>query len=171
MYFQDQVHNALIEECRRRLFDENYKRIEKCLSLISEEEVWQRPNDNSNSIGNLILHLCGNVRQWLVSGLGEQADVRKRQEEFDARKSYDKVGLIEQLESLKRDVNTTLDNLSSETWLKKRDVQCYHESGLSILIHVMEHFSYHTGQITFYVKAMKDLQTNYYDDKNLSKTN
>ena len=171
MSFQDQIHSALVEECKRRLFKENYARIEKCLSLITEEEVWQRPNDNSNSIGNLILHLCGNVRQWLVSGLGEQADVRKRQEEFDARGNYDKAGLLNQLEALKIEVNATLDKLSSETWLKKRDVQCYHESGLSILIHVMEHFSYHTGQITFYVKAMKDLQTNYYDDGKLSKTN
>ena len=95
---------AMIQETERRLFDESVPRIKKCLSLVTESEVWYVPNQETNSIGNLILHLNGNVRQWILSGLLGQFDFRKRQQEFDAKGEYNKEELTELLELLEKDI-------------------------------------------------------------------
>ena len=78
----EEITRALKKEVRRRLFEECLPRIEICLNKLSEEQVWWRPNKESNSIGNLILHLEGNVRQWILTGIGGEADNRKRDSEF-----------------------------------------------------------------------------------------
>ena len=79
------VKDELLNEFRRRIFEEGLPRLKKCLAELTEEETWQRPNGHSNSMGNLVLHLNGNVRQWIVSGLGGRPDERKRQQEFDSQ--------------------------------------------------------------------------------------
>lgn len=68
--YPQQFCDALLAETRRRLFGESFPRLKKCLEQLSEEEIWHRPNPHSNSVGNLVLHLCGNARQWIASGLG-----------------------------------------------------------------------------------------------------
>ncbi len=165
----EQLRVLIIDQVRVRIFEESIPRIKKCLDLISEEEVWQRPNEQSNSIGNLILHLCGNVRQWLISGLGGQEDHRNRQAEFSDKGSIDKVGLSAKLDLLQTDAEPVLQQVTSRMLTANYDVQCFQETGLSILVHIIEHFSYHTGQITFYVKSLKQLDTGYYSGQNLEK--
>jgi len=162
--------SQLVAETRRRIFQESIPRIRKCLDLMTEEEVWKRPNKNSNSVGNLILHLCGNARQWIVAGLGKKEDLRKRQDEFDEEGPIAKEALLNRLDYLIAEVDTVLDQLNVADLTDKHNVQCYEESGLSILIHVIEHFSYHTGQITYYVKALKDVDTGYYSGQDLDQT-
>ncbi len=169
MFYEQQFRDALVAETKRRLIEESVPRIKKCLAQLSEPEVWYRPNDNSNSIGNLILHLCGNVRQWIVSGLGKSPDHRIRQAEFDERGPVPVQKMMEDLDALMVEVNAVLDRLTPEDLLKMHPVQVFEESGLSILVHVVEHFSYHTGQITYAVKAMKDLDTGYYSQLNLER--
>jgi putative RNA 2'-phosphotransferase len=72
----------LIAESKRRLLDQSLPRLKKCLELLSEEEIWFRPNTKALSVGNLVLHLCGNVTQHIVSGLGGAPDTRRRAEEL-----------------------------------------------------------------------------------------
>ncbi|MEZ4994898.1 MAG: DUF1572 family protein [Saprospiraceae bacterium] len=96
------ITTALVEEVNFRLFDECVPRIQNCLDRLTEDQVWWRPNSASNSIGNLVLHLCGNVRQWIVSGVGEQTDVRRRSEEFSEEGPLPKDKLI----ALPRSVGT-----------------------------------------------------------------
>lgn len=170
MHQSEQLHQLLLSEVKRRLFEESIPRIKKCLNWITEEEVWQRPNERSNSIGNLILHLCGNVRQWVIAGIGKEADVRERQKEFDERGTVAKFELIQKLDELEQDVLQVLSKVSTADLIGVYSVQGYRESGVSILVHVVEHFSYHTGQITFYVKAMKNMDTGYYEGHNLDQT-
>ncbi len=165
-----QLHAQLISETRRRIFDEGIPRICKCLDLMSEEETWKRPNKNSNSVGNLILHLCGNARQWIVAGLGKEKDERKRQEEFDEKGPIPKEELIQMLDRLRTEIDEVLERLTVSDLMGLHEVQCFEESGVSILVHVIEHFSYHTGQITYYVKALKDVDTGYYAGQNLEET-
>lgn len=167
---QEKILQLLIGQIERRIFEESIPRIKKCLDLITEAEVWQRPNENSNSIGNLILHLCGNVRQWLIAGLGKQQDVRERDKEFEERGPLPKGTLVQKLTELETDVRKVLANLSADVLTTVHAVQCYEETGVSIITHVIEHFSYHTGQITFYVKALKDVDTGYYAGQDLGKT-
>jgi len=156
--------DALVAETRRRLFGEGIPRIEKCLEVLTEEEIWHKPNANSNSVGNIILHLCGNVRQWLGAGLGKLPKVRQRDEEFSIKGGLNKKEILEKLKELQDMSEGVLAKVAPEDLLAIHEVQVYEETGLSILVHVTEHFSYHVGQITYFVKAKKDLDTNYYPE-------
>lgn len=159
-----------IGEVRRRLFDEGVPRIEKCLSMLNEAQIWHRPSEESNSVGNLVLHLCGNVRQWIVAGLGGAEDVRERQKEFDATGPISSEQLLKQLNEVMNEVKQVLDSTSPEALLEEKTVQGFQETGLSILVHVVEHFSYHVGQITYFVKWITNQPTNYYEGLELDST-
>lgn len=159
--------DLLVAEVRRRLFEENIPKLKKCLGELTEEEIWYRPNENSNSVGNLILHLCGNMRQWLIAGLGGQSDTRQRQREFDERGPLPVSQLITLLDQLQADGAKTLDNITLEQILAPLTVQGFRETGLSVLIHVVEHFSYHVGQIVYFVKMLKDRDMGFYRGQDL----
>jgi len=162
---------ALIAEAKRRIMDESVPRLKKCLAMLNEEEIWKRPNDRLVSVGNLVLHLCGNARQWIGSGLGGQPDHRERDKEFTARSSMPREELLDHLDTTIADVQRVLDNVDPATLLEHRNVQIYQETGLSIIVHVIEHFSYHVGQITYYTKLVKNADTGYYAGKDLSGKN
>lgn len=152
----------LIHEFRRRVFEEYIPRILYCLDQLSEEEVWHRPNESSNSIGNLVLHLEGNARQWIRSGLGGEKDERDRPSEFDRAERERIEDLKKRLQKLPEELDPMLLKVGPEELIRSRPVQVYEESGMSILIHVIEHFSYHTGQIAWITKALKDKDLGFY---------
>lgn len=162
--------DALIQEAKRRLFEESFPRVRQCLAELTEEQIWDRPNTNSNSVGNLVLHLEGNVRQWIISGLGKQADTRKRQSEFDERGPLPTSSLLKHLDQLEIETTKVLDEVTSEDLLQVHSVQGFQESGLSIITHVIEHFSYHVGQISYVVKAQNDIDLKYYEGQELDQT-
>ncbi len=159
--------SSLIREAKRRLVEESIPRIRQCLHTLSEADIWYRPNENSNSVGNLVLHLCGNVRQWLVSGLSRTPDTRERDLEFSERGPLPTKILLDQLDQLEQEILQTLDALGPEDLSRDYKVQGFKENGISMLVHVIEHFSYHTGQITYFTKAHKDVDTGYYADLDL----
>jgi len=157
------LRDALIEEVLLRLYDESLPRILKCLEQLSEKQIWWRPNESSNSIGNLVLHLCGNVSQWIGSGLGGFPDTRTRQAEFDKREGISRGELTQLLSFTMELIKPVITNLEAEELLHKRAVQTFEESGLSILVHVTEHFSYHTGQIAYITKMLTDNPLGFYE--------
>ena len=162
-----QFRNALIEETHRRIIEESIPRIKKCLTTLSEKEIWFKSNDNSNSVGNLVLHLCGNVQQWIGSGLGKLPDNRTRDWEFEEKGPLPSLQLFQKLDAIIGLLNEILSQISDEDLLQKHKVQIYEETGVSILVHVIEHFSYHTGQITYFAKWRKDMDMGYYSEDNL----
>jgi uncharacterized damage-inducible protein DinB len=164
------LFDALVRESKRRLFDESLPRIRKCMAELSDDDLWFRPNDESNSVGNLILHLCGNVGQYVLSGLGGARDVRKRSEEFAARGPIPRTELLARLDRTMTEAARALDRLDPATILEKRVVQGFEYDGVGILIHVVEHFSYHTGQIAFFVKARKGIDLGFYRGVDLNRT-
>ncbi len=164
-----EIHQELLKEVDRRLFEENFPRLRKCLGELTKTDVWHRPNANSNSVGNLTLHLIGNCRQWILSGLGGKKDKRERQQEFDEQGPISTEDLLTQLDQLEVELKEVLAEVSQEDLIVKRPVQAFDESGISILVHVVEHFSYHVGQITYFVKARKNIDTGYYQDVDLGK--
>ena len=164
------IHRALITEVKRRIISESVPRIKKCLAQLTEEEIWHRPNEHVVSVGNLVLHLGGNLRQWVLSGLGGQPDHRQRDQEFSRTDHLPTGQLTRQLDELMEEVTQTLDQLTPENLVTVRRVQGYEESGVSILMHVTEHFSYHTGQITYYVKTRKNVDLQYYGGQDLNRT-
>lgn len=161
---------ALLSEVERRMFDESQPRILWCLSALREEQVWRRANERSNSVGNLVLHLCGNIRQWMIHGLGGAEDERRREEEFAERGPIPTERLIEQFNQTMDEARAVLDRLDPALLLTERRVQGFDETGLSILIHVVEHLSYHTGQIAYITKASEDTDLGFYDGRDLNVT-
>ena len=159
-----EITAALVHEVKHRLFVESLPRIRSCLNKLRDEQIWWRPNEASNSIGNLLLHLNGNVRQWILTGLGDQPDDRKRQTEFDERNPIPKDKLWNTLDETMRELTPVLDAVTPEDLLKKRPVQTFEETGMSILVHVTEHFSYHTGQIAWITKMLISEDLGFYKD-------
>jgi len=166
-YYPQAFASALVNETRRRLFEESVPRIKTCLDLLTEAQIWQRPHPEMASIGNLVLHLCGNARQWVVSGLHHQPDTRLRQEEFNTTGPLPTPALLQRLEQLQQELEEALDQVAPEALLETHPVQVFEESGLSILVHVVEHFSYHVGQISWYTKMLTHQDLGYYKGLNL----
>jgi uncharacterized damage-inducible protein DinB len=137
------------------LAKQNLPRIVKCLQQLSEEEIWWRPNPASNSVGNLVLHLCGNVRQWIISGLGGEKDRRERDREFAEQGPVAREVLITQLRRTVREACRVLTRLSDESLARKYKIQGYRATGLEAAFHVSEHFGYHTGQVIYITKLKR----------------
>jgi len=141
-------------------FDRYLPRIVRCLGMLSQEEIWWRPNAVSNSAGNIVLHLCGNVRQWIISGIGGAPDIRVRDKEFSERGIIPRGKLVARLRATVRETCRVLDSLPAETLTRKYAIQGYHVTGLYAVFHVSEHFSHHAGQILYLTKSIrgKDLR-------------
>jgi uncharacterized damage-inducible protein DinB len=147
------VGQAFIDESRKYLTASYLPRIEHCVERLPDEDLWRRANADSNSVGNLLLHLAGNVRQWIVSGVGGAPDVRQRQQEFDARDGIARDELLGQLRSAVHDADAALARLSPGALHELRLIQGHDVTVLAAIYHVVEHFSMHTGQIIFATKA------------------
>ena len=150
---------------------ENPPRIKTCLNQLTEEEVWRSPNEQSNSIGHLILHLCGNITQYVISSLGGAPDERKRNLEFTTNEKLSSEDLIDKIESVVSNAQEVITNLSEEELLTVKKVQGFELSGIGIIIHVVEHLSYHTGQIAYYTKELKNRDLEFYKGQNLDELN
>jgi uncharacterized damage-inducible protein DinB len=141
----------------------NYtERIETCLGKLNEEQVWARGGENENAVGNLVLHLSGNVRQWIVSGVGGQPDIRRRDTEFDARGGVPIPELIERLRGTVEQAVGVIDGVPRERLAERLLLQQYDVSVLEAIYHVVEHFSMHTGQIVFITKMLTGTDLGFY---------
>lgn len=149
----------------------NLPKIENCLSRLTEAEVWQKPNANTNSIANLILHLCGNIRQYTVTSLGDEPDTRERDLEFSTSGGLSKQELYSRLKAIVDEAITTIYSVSDQELMRQRTVQDFDYTGVGILIHIAEHFSYHTGQIALYTKLLKDEDLGFYAGHDLNRKN
>lgn len=160
----------LTDACLKHLVGESLPRLEKCLSLLSQEEIWLRPNPATVSVGNLVLHLCGNVRQYIISGLGGEQDVRRRQAEFDETGPLPTRELLARLRDTVARAADIVAGLTVKDLLAERVIQGLPQLGVHTLVHVVEHFSYHVGQISYFVKARKALDLEYYKGRDLNLT-
>ena len=147
--------DAFIQHSRKLLTDSYLPRIEKAVDGLSADNIWWRANSASNSIGNLILHLDGNIRQWIVSGIGGASDVRERQREFDAQNGPDSAELLRQLRDTVEQADRVLANIDASALLERRRIQSYDVTVMRAVYTVVEHFSMHTGQIILLAKMFK----------------
>ena len=130
-------------------------RIARCLAALSEKQIWWRPHATSNSIGNLVLHLEGNVRQWIISGLGGAPDRRERDKEFAAKGPLPRRQLIGRLRRTVEEACGVLAGLTPRNLASFRSIQGYRLRGFQALYHVTEHFAYHAGQIILVTKMKR----------------
>jgi len=156
---------AFIDRSRAYLRNDYFPKIRLAVEALSTEDIWWRPNHAANSIGNLILHLAGNVRQWVVSGIGGAQDARQRQEEFDAREGFSGNELLAHLEGALEEVDGALSNLSGAELDERRVIQGMDLSVLDALYHVVEHFSTHTGQIIYISKLRSGRDLGFWEVK------
>jgi len=158
-----EVSLAFVDSAREYLSKHYLPKIERCLEQLSDEQIWWRPNQESNSIGNLILHLCGNARQWIISGVGGSEDNRQRDTEFNQTEPIASAQLVELLRSTINEIDLVLASLSPSSLLQRRKIQGLEVDTVEAIFHVTEHFSMHTGQIILLTKLIggKDLQ--FYD--------
>jgi uncharacterized damage-inducible protein DinB len=154
---------TFIAQARSFLSEDFLPKIERCLEQLSDEDVWWRANPESNSIGNLILHLAGNVRQWIVSGIGGAVDERVRQQEFDERSGITRAELLTRLKQVLKDADGALAALDPSLLLEHRQIQGNDVQLLEAIFHVVEHFSMHTGQIILLTKMLKGSDLKFYD--------
>jgi uncharacterized damage-inducible protein DinB len=138
----------------RFLRDEFLPRIRVAVERLDDQQMWWRPNDASNSIGNLILHLCGNVMQWIVGGVGGQAVTRDRQREFDERSLIPRTELLARLAAVVDSACAVLDGLDPAVLHERRTIQGMEVTVMYAIYHVVEHFSMHTGQILMLTKMI-----------------
>jgi uncharacterized damage-inducible protein DinB len=159
----NEVSLAFIGKARSLLMADYLPKIERCLEKLTDEEIWWRSSEESNSIGNLILHLCGNVRQWIVCGLGGAPDTRQRQMEFDERNVISSSDLLSRLRQTLAEVDEALASLAPSSILEERTIQGTRQVTLDAIFHVVEHFSMHTGQIILLTKMLKQSDLRFYD--------
>lgn len=147
---------------------ENTPRIKNCLDRLTEEQIWLKPNEHSNSVGNLILHLCGNITQYIISSLGNKPDYRERDLEFSTKGGYSKDELFQKLTDTVNEASIVMSNLSEQELLQILSVQGNNYSGVKNIIHVVEHYSYHTGQIAYWTKMLTDEDLGFYSGIDLN---
>lgn len=156
----NEIGQNFINESHEFLSAKYLPKIERCLEQLTDEDVWWRPNEESNSIGNLVLHLEGNVREWLVGGVGGFPFERVRQREFDERQMISRAELIERLRKIVAEADAVLANLDVSLLTERRQIQGRDTTVLRAIYHVVEHFSMHAGQIFLLTKMRteKDLR-------------
>ena len=156
----------LKQEADRRL-DECAGRIETCLSLVTKDELWQKPGAQLVSVGNLVNHLHGNISQWVLQGLGGKPFDRRRSAEFEDATGETAEVLASKIRGTIEKARAIVAGLTEQDLDRTYSVQGFGETGVGIVLHVVEHLSYHVGQITFHTKLVKGVDVGYYQGLDL----
>lgn len=151
-----------LEQSVAYLKDEYQPKIERAIEPLTIDQIWWRPNDASNSIGNLMLHLAGNVRQWIVGGVGGGAVRRDREHEFQTREQLGASELSRQLRAAVDDACAVISAVTEIQLAEPRQIQRFDTTVFGAIYHVVEHFAMHTGQIILLAKAQTGRDVGFY---------
>ena len=142
-------------------------RIEDCLGRLTAEQVWMRTSDNQNAVGNIVLHLAGNVRQWIIGAVGGQPDIRDRASEFAARGGMQPAELALKLKGTVSEAAEIIRQFPPERLTERKVIQKFYDATLmEAIYHVVEHFGMHTGQVIFATKLLTGEDLKYYQHLN-----
>jgi uncharacterized damage-inducible protein DinB len=142
--------------------DQLHGRIQDCLTRLTPDQIWTRNSENENAVGNLVLHLSGNVRQWIGSGVAGLPDHRQRDAEFDARGGQTSEELARLLKTKITEAVEVIRAVPSARLTERITPQGYNVTVLEAIAHVIEHFSMHTGQIILLTKLLTGSDLAYY---------
>jgi len=159
----DETGRSFIASARAYFAEDYLPKIERSLDLLTDEQIWWRANPQSNSIGNLLLHLSGNVRQWIVCGVGGAQDDRNRDSEFAQRDTIPREELLTGLKQTLSEADAALAKFDAGKLLEQYSIQGCDVTALAAIVHVVEHFSMHTGQIILLTKVLTENDLAFYD--------
>ncbi len=151
--------------------DENVRMVSIALSKIGEDDIWTKQNRVLNTIGNQLLHICGNMTQYIVSGLGGEKDTRNRNLEFTTEGGHSNDELLKKLLFTTQKATEIINEATEDQLTKMHKVQGFNLSGIGLILHAVEHFSYHTGQIASQVKLIIDEPLGFYAGLDLDTLN
>jgi hypothetical protein len=151
----DDLGRAVIAECRRRLVDGFPPQVRASLEVLTDEEIWWRPNPGSNAVGNLVLHVCGSSRHFLGRGVGGSGYVRDRDAEFAERGPIPRDRLLAVLQEAADEVRTVMDALTPERLLEMSPLGPPH-TVLALVVRTAHHWGVHAGQIVWATKMLRD---------------
>jgi hypothetical protein len=160
------VSDLFLAYSRKKLLGQYWPRLREVLGPLTDAQVWWRPNEASNSIGNLLLHLNGNVYQWLVASFERQEDRRNRPAEFGEREGIPASELLSRLGATLEQAEGVLARLTAEELAAPMEIQGYHVTGLDAVYQVVEHFGLHYGQILYIVKTLTSADLKLYRELN-----
>ena len=146
----------------RKELEQGTDRVRSCLARLSAEQIWHRDHAIENSVGNLVLHLAGNVNQWIVSGVGGEEDRRDRNWEFSTRKQLPAADLLDRLSKAVQAADEVLENLPLARLVETRKIQVYELTVLHAITHVLTHFAGHVGQIIWATKHVTGKDLGFY---------
>jgi hypothetical protein len=158
----DTALERIFLDCSARRLQQLAGRVEDCLGRMTDEQVWGRGGANENSAANLVLHLCGNLGQWIVSGVGGAPDTRRREEEFAARQGPGARELAGRLRARVGEAAAIIERIPAGRLAERVSIQKYDVTVLEAVYQVVEHFAQHTGQIIFIAKAATGQDLGYY---------
>jgi uncharacterized damage-inducible protein DinB len=162
----EQTAEALFLDFSIRKLEQLSGRIAECIAKLNDEQIWRRSGEHENAVGNLALHLSGNLRQWIIAGIGGQPDTRVRDKEFAARGDMTPAELLQRLESTVAEAVAVLKALSPDRLLETYQPQKYRVTIMEGIYHVVEHFAQHTGQIMFATKLLTGQDLGFYKHLN-----
>lgn len=154
--------DLFLASSRRNLLERSWPRLRTVVESLRDDQIWWRPNDASNSVGNLLLHLNGNVRQWLVDSFNGITDTRDRPAEFAARTIVPREALLDRLGETLSEAAAVLDRLTEADLVRTCEIQGYTVSGLEAVYQVVEHFAMHYGQIVYVAKQLRGVDLGFY---------
>lgn len=153
---QDQASRLFVEELADRLLRMYPAQIRACLEELSEEQIWWRPGASANAVGNLVLHLCGNLRHYLGRGVAATGYQRDRPAEFSAQGPMPKSELLRHLDEALADARWAFESLTDARLLEPADLGPESQPVASLLVGVTAHFNGHAGQIVYYTKMVRE---------------
>ncbi len=164
------VARNFTSDTRQRLLEDYVPRIERAVTSLSPEDFWWQPHEGSTSVGVLLRHLEGNIRQWILSGLGGRPDHRERKTEFEGDAAGEAADLFAKLRATIQEAADVIGAMDEDALAKRHAIQGYDVTGLEAAYHVVEHLSWHAGQIVWIAKARggPDHGIAFYDDEKLN---
>ncbi|HEY4363568.1 MAG TPA: DUF1572 family protein [Bryobacteraceae bacterium] len=155
------IEETFVTVSARRM-GELMDRLERAVAKLTPEQVWMRASENENAVGNLVLHLTGNVRQWILSGLGGAEDRRVRDAEFEARGGEDVRELMVRLRAVVQEAQRVIGGMKAEELMGRVVIQKTDVTKMEAVMHVLEHFSGHAFQVFFAAKMFTSGDLGFY---------
>lgn len=160
---EQEIARLFVDGAQRKL-EQDAAQIARCVGLLDERQLWQRANEHCNSVGNLVLHLTGNLRQWILGGVAGHAVLRNREAEFTERGPLPAAQIMPPFARVVDQSLAVFGQLTAAALIEARTIQNYPVSALIAVFHVVEHVSFHTGQIVQITKELLNVDLSLYDD-------